>query len=246
MHKINGFEDPRNDSSLLKLVLDGCRRFDRDHGYEKRLRLGISGSMLKTVVKSLNLSSLRAARWAAWACNSYFGGFRANELVTTGTTGTRCLWGHFDLLESIPSKFMNLKQYFSKARQFGPFLNIPIPRTNESTCPVSRLKHYRSFFAGRLNMDQLPAFMDLDGKPYTYRQALSDTRFYLRMCGFPGSSYGTHSFRIGMASEAGRLSLPSWVIQLLGRWNSQCFKIYIQTEPLVLAEFAKELRGTGD
>ena len=244
VHKINGYDDPRNTSSLLRLVLDGCRRHDRDNGYEKRLRLGISGTMLKTVVSSLNLSSFRAARWAAWACTSYFGCFRANELVQTANGGVRFLWGHLHIGANATS-FMTLKQYFCKPRQFGPAVNIPICFTGESTCPVLRTKHYRAFFAGKGNLDHLPAFMDLDGKPYTYKQALADTRYYLRQCGYTGNHYGTHSFRIGLASEAGRLALPDWTVQLLGRWNSQCFRIYIQTDPTVLAGYAHQLRGTG-
>jgi hypothetical protein len=175
--------------------------------------------MLKTVVSSLNLSSFRAARWAAWACISYFGGFCANELVQTANGGVRFLWGHLHI----------------GANAF----------TGESTCPVLRTKHYRTFFAGKGNLDHLPAFMDLNGKPYTYKQALADSRFYLRQCGYTGNHYGTHSFRIGLASEAGRLALPDWTVQLLGRWNSQCFRIYIQIDPTVLAGYAHQLRGTG-
>jgi hypothetical protein len=245
VHKISGLDDPRKDSPLLKLVLDGCRRHDRDHGYEKRLRLGISGTMLKVIIKSLNMSSFRAARWAAWACTTYYGGFRANELLQTKHGGLRCLWKHFTF-GTLSTSFMTLKQYFSKSRQFGPSIIIPICFTGESSCPVTRMKHYRSFFSNQVDLDHSPAFMSLDGTAYTYNQAMSDTRYYLRQCGYSGSNYGTHSFRIGMASEAGRLGMPGWVIQLLGRWNSECYRVYIQTDLSVLADYSKQLRGTGD
>ena len=243
-HRMHGLDDPRQNSSLLKLVIDGCRREDRESGRVKKLRLGISGSMLETIVSSLDRSDFRAARWAAWATCSYFGGFRANELVKNDKLGVTCLWNHFNLFQKNSNiNYFLLSKRFLKNMQFGPGIDIPICKTGTAACPFHSMNIYRSFFAHQTNLDTCPAFMDLDHKPYTYRQALSDTRFYLNLFGYDGASFGTHSFRIGMATEAGRLELPEWIVKLLGRWNSECYKIYIRTDPALLASFAQKLRG---
>ena len=102
-HHLLGLEDPRNESSLLKLVISGCRREDKENGITKTLRLGISGSMLEAIISPLNLSNFRAARWAAYASMSYFAGLRANEVVQTRNTGVSCFWKNINLMMQNPS-----------------------------------------------------------------------------------------------------------------------------------------------
>jgi hypothetical protein len=89
--KLNGIRDPRGDGSMLSLVLRGSKRLDHESGYEKRTRFGISGKQLALLFSKLDLSDFRAARFAAYASISFFGGFRANELVKT-KAGIRCKW----------------------------------------------------------------------------------------------------------------------------------------------------------
>lgn len=85
--------------------------------------------------------------------------------------------------------------------------------------------------------------MDLDGNPYTYKSALKDVRFYLPFIGEDGMDFGTHSFRIGLATEASIIELPDSAVKLLGRWDSNCFQIYMLTPPEKIAEFAARLSG---
>ena len=127
-HHLLGLEDPRNESSLLKLVISGCRREDKENGITKTLRLGISGSMLEAIISPLNLSNFRAARWAAYASMSYFAGLRANEVVQTRNTGVSCFWKNINLMMQNPSiNYFIMTQYYSKPVQFGPAIDIPIP-----------------------------------------------------------------------------------------------------------------------
>lgn len=246
-HHLLGLEDPRNESSLLKLVISGCRREDKENGITKTLRLGISGSMLEAIISPLNLSNFRAARWAAYASMSYFAGLRANEVVQTRNTGVSCFWKNINLMMQNPSiNYFIMTQYYSKPVQFGPAIDIPIPKIGTRACPFKLMLNYRSFFGNRPELGDLgkrPAFMNLDGSPYTYRQAREDTKHYVTQAGYDKRCAGTHCFRIGMASEAGKQSLPDWIIKLLGRWNSECYKVYIRTDPALLASMARKLKG---
>lgn len=246
-HHLLGLEDPRNESSVLKLVISGCRREDKEKGVTKKLRLGISGTMLETIITPLDLSNFRAARWAAYASISYFAGLRANEIVQTRNTGVSCYWKNFNLMKQNPAiNYFIMTQYYSKPVQFGPAIDIPIPKIGTKACPFNLILNYRKFFENRPELGDLnkrAAFMNLDGTPYTYRQALADTKHYVSQGGYDKSCTGTHCYRIGMASEAGRQGLPGWIIKLLGRWNSECYQVYIRTDPALLASMARKLKG---
>ena len=242
---LQGLDDPRKSGNLLNLVLDGCRRQDVNGGYEKRLRLGIDGEHLVTLIKSLDLTDFRAARFAAYAVTSYFGGFRANELVKA-KSGVRCRWSDFVFdPPGSNGKYFFLTQRLSKALPFGPSISIAVLITRCVTCPFKVVHIYRSFFDPTQVRPNMPAFMNLNGKPYTYKQALLDSRYFLGRIGLREEHFGTQSFRIGMASEAGRLDMEDSVIQLLGRWRSDSFLLYKRTAPEKLAQYAYQLRGKG-
>ena len=50
-----------------------------------------------------------------------------------------------------------------------------------------------------------------------------------------GREFGGHSARAGGATYYAGLGLSSEIIQALGRWSSEAFKIYIRDNPTVRA-----------
>ena len=46
--------------------------------------------------------------------------------------------------------------------------------------------------------------------------------------GFDSSRFSTHSLRIGGASALAAAGVPDYIIQLMGRWKSICFLMYIR------------------
>jgi len=241
--QFSGLGDPRGDGSMLKLVLNGSKRIDHQMGYQKRTRYGLSGSQLVSLIGKLDMNDFRAARFIAYACVSYFGGFRANELVKS-KAGMRCHWGDFDFrIGQRDQSYFTIVQRDSKTRQFGPTYNITLARTDKVNCPFKAIMNYRSFFTDRHILDTAPGFMDLEGNAYTYKQALADVRYYLPFINEDGKNFGTHSFRIGLATEAAIVEIPDSAVRLLGRWDSDCFRIYMQTPQHKIAEFAARLSG---
>ena len=240
-HKIRGWEDPRGEGGLLGLVLDGCHRIDKENGVEDRLRLGIDARLLDKLIRSLDLSKFREARFAAFATLAYFGAFRPSELVMS-ESGSRLHWADYRVVDHESGvRYLEIRQYVSKTRQFGPSITIAVGATDGPTCPKALMDRYASHLRGRLGTS--PVFAQEDGvSPYTYTQALVDVRFFLRRAGVKDvSSYSLHSFRIGMASEAGRRNLPDHLIKMLGRWNSDCFLRYIRADPVHLAATTRAL-----
>ena len=53
--------------------------------------------------------------------------------------------------------------------------------------------------------------------------------------------YGSHSLRIGAATDAGAAGLPDWLIQAAGRWKSTAFHRYIRSPKKALLRVAPAL-----
>ena len=53
--------------------------------------------------------------------------------------------------------------------------------------------------------------------------------------------FNIHSFQIGAASSARAANIPDHQIQMLGRWRSDAYKLYIRIPPTDLAHLSKVL-----
>ena len=51
----------------------------------------------------------------------------------------------------------------------------------------------------------------------------------------------THSFRIGGASAAAAAGIPDSVIQIMGRWKSDCYKRYIRIDDTIKRNWASAI-----
>ena len=74
-----------------------------------------------------------------------------------------------------------------------------------------------------------PLFHFKDGKPLTRVHFVNIFRDTLRNIGICQGSYSGHSFRADAATTAAQHSIPDPSIQLLGRWQSTAYLVYIKT-----------------
>ena len=58
---------------------------------------------------------------------------------------------------------------------------------------------------------------------------------------FKKEHFNTHSFRIGAATSAKAANMSDTYIQMLGRWKSNAYKLYIQIPPQEIANLSKLL-----
>ena len=94
----------------------------------------------------------------------------------------------------------------------------------------------------RLSLEQ-PLFLTRGDLPLTRQYFLSLLRESLAKLGVSPLSYAGHSFRTGAATTAAASGLQDWLIRALGRWTSDCYKIYIHT-PLPTLQAAAQSIAT--
>lgn len=112
----------------------------------------------------------------------------------------------------------------SKTDPFRRGITLIIAASGDIACPVRALRH---LFRWETSSDS-PLFQ-LDGA-FTRETVTSQLRELLTLLGVQGH-YSGHSFRRGAATSAREAGLTIEEIQLLGRWKSDSYRLYIVTHP---------------
>lgn len=113
-------------------------------------------------------------------------------------------------------------------------------RTGKSLCPVVTLLTY---LAVQRNHDARPLFHLKDGRPLTKPAFVDRIKETLTKAGIDGSSYAGHSFRIGAATPTAADGVEDSMIQMLGRWKSSTYLVYIRIPRERLAAVSARLAG---
>ena len=159
--------------------------------------------------------------WAA-VTTAFFGFLRSSEYCSPQTKKynpetTLCFE---DVVYKYPNVHINIKA--SKTDPFREGCTICLSPSNADICPVRNLMNY-------INQHQHKS-----GPLFTYTNQTLLTRRRLNSVlrdALPSHSnapVSSHSLRIGAATTAAAAGFPRWLIQQLGRWNSDCFRVYIR------------------
>ena len=171
---------------------------------------------------SLNFNRFDKRMLRAATCVAFFGLFRSAEYTSPSSTfwDPRVNLGIQDV-QFAKKAGLNIRIKSSKTDPFKEGCTVELTRLSSKFCPVRLLTKYlemRGFEEG-------PLFIYSDNSFLT-RNRLSSI---LSHC-FPNECLNTHSFRIGGASSAAKLGIPSLLIKKLGRWKSDTFMRYIRYE----------------
>ena len=97
------------------------------------------------------------------------------------------------------------------------------PTEQAPVCPVQALLHYIGIRPATLG----PLFMLSTGLPLTRAYLVANLQSALRQACME-DKYNGHSFWIGAATTAAQRGLEDSLIQTLGRWRSDTYKLYIK------------------
>ncbi|KAM8960554.1 uncharacterized protein RCH25_036277 [Pelodytes ibericus] len=206
---------------LVRQALRGYRR-----GFKQLdSRRPVTFSILLRILEALPLvcsspfENVLFALAFSWA---FFGAFRVGELVSP----TRLKHGGV-LLEDVRHQGDSICVLIrrSKTDQVGKGLTVSLLALPDSpACPVHCLQQFL-----HLRPDGgSPLLVHRDGSAMSRFQFFLVFRKCLAALDLGLAAFGTHSFRIGAATEAARWGLGDSVVKLIGRWESARFKSYIR------------------
>lgn len=122
---------------------------------------------------------------------------------------------------------LNLKQ--SKTDIFRQGVSIFYSAVGNSICPVFRLNKYLKWRTLNRFPPDGPLFLK-DGSALTRAQFVSSIKELTTRLGLDSNEFNSHSFRKGCASSAAAAAVPTFLIQILGRWRSDSYKRYISVD----------------
>jgi integrase len=222
------FDHPR-----LQRIVQGARRFYGETG--TRERLPITRDVLLKILRCLprwRTDLMQANLYAAF-CLAFAGFLRVGEFTWSkgdynpdyplAFARRHLTWRSVDiqsdrLLLTIPT---------SKTDPFRHGVTLTISPAPSAACPLAAIQNLRAL----TQFDPLhPLFVRPNNQPFSRDYVVRCLRLCLTHQGITGH-YSGHSFRRGAATSARLAGLTDHEIQLLGRWQSDAYKRYIEVHP---------------
>lgn len=220
------------ESATVQRLIRGIKRYygERERNPKLPILLPIL-QKLAAVCGDLNLIenlNFDAAIKLAWAGFLRTGEFTVNSGKNFDPTENLCR----SAVEFIPNitdpSHIRLTLPASKTDPFRKGVSILIARAPPeaaSTCAVLAL---RSLFLRDPQPLSSPLFREGSGCALTRKSFISVLKTRITQIGLDPSKYSGHSFRRGAASSAATAGYSDYEIQLLGRWRSDAYKLYLE------------------
>ncbi len=243
-HEVVGLRAPTRgrDFPRIERIYRGIKREQGTR--DKRTRRPITTALLRRLQPLLDPTHHHdALLWAAM-CTATCALLRLGELAVTPGSTTRRALSLADLtlvtaagtsvpahaprseLTDLTAEGISHAVLFvaaSKTDPFGQGARITVASPLAISALLSYLRvHPRSGAA------TAPLFCHRDGTPLQPATVIECTRALLARLGLDPLEYAGHSFRRGGASSLADAGTPDHVIQIMGRWASDCYKLYIE------------------
>lgn len=170
---------------------------------------------------TLEGANLHAAFYLAFAGFLQMGGFTYNKVKSNFSS-----WNLTRGSVSLSEDRLFLVIPFCKTDPFCREVTLTILAANNKACAIKSFNNLFTQFP-RANYNLL--FSNHTGtfsRNYVTKKLQED----IRALGYKGN-YTSHSFRRGAAISARLAGLSEEEIQLLGRWKSNCYRLYVETHP---------------
>jgi integrase len=125
----------------------------------------------------------------------------------------------------------------SKTDPFRSGVTVVIPSGPADVCPRVAI---RTWLAVRTGGPSDPLF-SLSGRGFSRSMVSRHLRRALADSGYVSHLFSGHSFRRGAATWAASIGIPGSEIKALGRWNSDCYKLYVDAGPIHAAAIGVDL-----
>src|SRR5882724_3076389 len=214
---------------MLQCLIRGIKRYMGEH--ERSPKLPITHDVLARILTSATHPNLSGRLNFEAAMTTAFSGFlRCGEFTThSGRNFDPSIHLTRSSVQFVPSIIMPshvvLTMSASKTDPFRKGVTITIASApGACTCAVAALK---SLFEYIEHPPESPLFTQDDGTLLARNSFISLLRSSLTRAGFDASKFSGHSFHRGAVSSAAAVGFNNYEIQLLGRWRSDSYKLYI-------------------
>lgn len=208
---------------MLKKIITSIKRLKGEKN--KREKQLITRQILIQLLnhfdeKSLFGATLRAAYALAFAVFLRCGEFTyiAGQAVSSGFEQWHLIRNFID----IQADRMMISFPASKTDLFRRGITLTVTAVDDNACAVKAMKN---LFTRFLRPPNAPLFHQQHGA-FTREYVVSNLKPSMRVLGHEGN-YSGHSFRRGAATSVKEAGLSDSDIQILGRWKSDAYRLYI-------------------
>ena len=232
LHVDLGFPDPLVDCLQLQRVLRGIRRTQGSMGPS---RLPITDHHMLIIHNSLSFAIQDHVMFWAASTLAYFGFLRSAEFTVPSLSAFNPdIHLTVDDIAVDSHTSPSCLQLTIKASKTDPFRKgccLYIGLGRPPLCALSAIMNYLPL----RGQSPGPLFLLSNGQPLSRTLLTHLLKDVFATAGIQGS-FSSHSFRIGAATVAARMGVPDHLIQAMGRWNSDAYKLYIRTPAEALAQ----------
>ncbi|XP_066457764.1 uncharacterized protein [Eleutherodactylus coqui] len=218
--KIRGVEDATK-NFLVKQALKGLRRGKGRQDTRRPVSFDVLEKLGEAVDVVCGKEFERRLFRAAFSF-AFFGALRVSELVSPSKTvggglqaeDVRLVDGRLDLL---------IRRSKTDQQGRGQVIRLgEVP--GASMCPLSAWEQYSK----GLNFRTGPFLRHETGEFLSRFQFIAVFKKALEVAGFNNTQFGSHSFRVGAATEASVRGMGEEAVKRIGRWESGRFKSYVR------------------
>ena len=208
---------------MLERIIAGIKRLVGER--DKRERKPITRQILIQLLNNLDHKTLNGATLHAAYSIAFAGFLRCGEFTYTAGEIDEPGFDAWHLTRKsidIQADRMTISLPASKTDPFRRGVVLTVAATHDSACAVASMKNLFRKFPSEPNA---PLFHQAGGA-FTREFVTSNLRASMKRLGFEGN-YSGHSFRRGAATSAKEAGLSDTDIQMLGRWKSDAYQLYI-------------------
>jgi hypothetical protein len=242
LHLDLNMDNPLKDNWFLNTVLKGIRR---DNPRSPRRKLPITPDILLSIKRILDMDKpVDIMFWAACVV-AFFGFFRKSNLLPHFRLDMGQCFVRGDLRKSDQGFLLHVTR--SKTIQFHQreYLVPLVYLQSHPLCPVSALCDLLLLSPTAPSSVPLLSFTTLAGlTALTQCQFTSKLQACIQSLGYNPREYSAHSLRRGAASWAFQAGLPGEIIQTLGDWRSDAYKLYLEIQTETKFKYAKQFSKT--
>ncbi len=209
---------------ILQRIIKGFRRIYGEG--DTRERQPITRDILLKLISRFDQTAFEGANLHAAFCLAFAGFLRMGEFTYDKVESDFSSWNLTRGSVSFSEDRLFLVIPSCKTDPFRRGIILTISAANDDACAVASLN---SLFTRFPKANNQPLFANQVGT-FSRNYVTKKLQEEVRVLGYEWN-YTSHSFRRGAATSARLAGLSEDEVQLLGRWKSNCYRLYIETHP---------------